>query len=154
MHQFSWWVNRALVPVWCPGSCVCLLIVTDTDDEKDQMERDVRQPGICMWGWLTTHFISHLNNSHLQLRAARGEIPLDLQRARDIAMGEAQRPSMLLWFFKLEEKGANRVMAKCGLMALTTNKSCLLEEKHTVQWCTLRAGLWRRNEGGSLVRAL
>ena len=43
-------------------------------------------------GWLTTHFISHLNDSHLQLRAASGEIPLDLQRARDTALGEAQRP--------------------------------------------------------------
>lgn len=44
-------------------------------------------------------------------------------------------------FFKLEEKGANRIIAKCVLMVLTTNESRLLEEKHNVQWITLHAGL-------------
>lgn len=25
MHQFGWWVNRALVPFWCPGS-LCMFV--------------------------------------------------------------------------------------------------------------------------------
>lgn len=38
-----------------------------TDDSHHKM------PGSCIWGWMTTHFMTNLNKSHLQLRALSRE---------------------------------------------------------------------------------